>query len=88
MKSIPLPSNFDGAKFASRYSLGRDDFFVSEGRLYFPDALPTAPVTETTDVPPPNPKPTAAIEALKADTATATQVRDILKWMILRRRDE
>lgn len=52
MKSYPCIANFDGAKFATRYSLNsfRGDFNVIEGMLNVPDGLPDdPPIQETTE---------------------------------------
>jgi hypothetical protein len=50
MKTITLPTGFDGAKFAERYGLDtQSDFFVVDGVLHFPEALPDTPVLEAPD---------------------------------------
>ena len=60
MKTYPMPTNFDGAKFALRYGLSLvkipPDFWSSSGLLYVPDNLPDdPPIFEAPDpiIPPP-----------------------------------
>lgn len=43
MKTYPLPAQFDGAKFATRYSLTPFDYFIEDGLLYVPENLPDDP---------------------------------------------
>ena len=54
MKTYPMPTNFDGAKFALRYGLSLvkipPDFWSSSGLLYVPDNLPDdPPIFEASD---------------------------------------
>lgn len=75
MKKIPMPAQFDGAKFAARYSLTPEDFFCAYGELHFPDSLPDQPVTEAPD--PPGPSIMERIDALPG--SVNSQVKDILR---------
>lgn len=57
MKSYPMPDNFSGSKFATRYGLdgSKGDFWAEGGQLFVPDNLPDdPPIFELSD--PPRPK--------------------------------
>jgi hypothetical protein len=52
MKSILVaPPPFDGAKFMARYNITVNDFYVSNGLLYYPDSLPDNPILDGPDAP-------------------------------------
>lgn len=63
MKTHILPAQFDGAKFAARYSLNSlvGDFFVDgDNLLHYPDLVPDEPIFDPPD--PPQPQGTLSWE--------------------------
>jgi hypothetical protein len=66
MRSYPMPEEFDGVKFATRYGLDPESgAFWSDGKqLFVPDTLPDdPPIFEPPD--PPQPRIALRLEAVK-----------------------
>jgi hypothetical protein len=77
MKSYPMPSAFDGAKFERRYGLSaiRGDFWSDGKNLIVPDNLPDdPPIFEAPD--PPGPSITDKVNSLPGNVSSA--IKEIL----------
>lgn len=74
MKSYPMPVQFDGAKFAARYSLNSLKDFWSDGQfIYVPDNLPDdPPIFEAPNAP--GPTLVSKVQAL----TVAQNLKDVL----------
>lgn len=76
------PTQFDGEKFAARYSLDFSEFRLVGTTLHYPDSLPDSAADPGGDDAPDSAptRPDDAFTAIGAGTATLAQVQEAIKY--------